>query len=190
MNLLDHVRIGARASRLANHRLHTSMAAMGDAEFGAPRTGFFPSLAATLNHVLVVDIFYIAALYREHDMREQWRRFVPCTGVAGLTECQQVSDERLIALLDRFDDTALDADVFMDRAPSPSRTDRAGHVLAHLFMHQTHHRGQAHAMLSSTGIEPPQLDDFLLPSDAPYRSDDLKAMGWTERDIFGADERS
>jgi uncharacterized damage-inducible protein DinB len=31
-------------------------------------------------------------------------------------------------------------------------------VLAHLFNHQTHHRGQAHAMLSSTKLAPPSLD--------------------------------
>ena len=41
-------------------------------------------------------------------------------------------------------------------------TDIAARVLAHLFMHQTHHRGQAHAMLSGTPVRPPQLDEFLL----------------------------
>ncbi len=189
MNLLDHVRIGAKANRLANHRLHEAMASMTAAEFAAPRTGFFPSLAATLNHVLVVDIYYVAALHREADMRTRWERFAPCTEVGALAARQRASDERLIALLATLDAPALDADIFMDRTPSPSRTDRAGHVLAHLFMHQTHHRGQAHAMLSSTAIPPPQLDDFLLPSDARFRTDDLSALGWTERDVFGADAR-
>jgi uncharacterized damage-inducible protein DinB len=32
-------------------------------------------------------------------------------------------------------------------------------ILLHLFNHQTHHRGQAHACLSIlTGVEPPSLD--------------------------------
>jgi uncharacterized damage-inducible protein DinB len=31
-------------------------------------------------------------------------------------------------------------------------------VLAHIFNHQTHHRGQAHAMLSGTSVSPPPLD--------------------------------
>jgi uncharacterized damage-inducible protein DinB len=31
-------------------------------------------------------------------------------------------------------------------------------VLAHLFNHQAHHRGQAHAMLASTEVAPPTLD--------------------------------
>jgi uncharacterized damage-inducible protein DinB len=31
-------------------------------------------------------------------------------------------------------------------------------VLAHMFNHQTHHRGQAHGLLSQTAIAPPPLD--------------------------------
>ena len=64
MRLLDHVRSCVRANRLANRRLHAAMIGLPAAEFQAPRTGFFPSLAATLNHILAVDIYYIAALHR------------------------------------------------------------------------------------------------------------------------------
>ena len=46
--------------------------------------------------------------------------------------------------------------------PVPERTDR---LLAHLFQHQIHHRGQAHAMLSGSGVAPPQLDEFFLDYD-------------------------
>ena len=31
-------------------------------------------------------------------------------------------------------------------------------LLAHFFNHQTHHRGQAHALLSQTEVAPPSLD--------------------------------
>ncbi len=43
--------------------------------------------------------------------------------------------------------------------------ERIDAVLPHLFQHQIHHRGQAHAMLSSTGVAPPQLDEFFLDFD-------------------------
>jgi uncharacterized damage-inducible protein DinB len=36
--------------------------------------------------------------------------------------------------------------------------DPAGLMLAHLFNHQTHHRGQVHVMLSQTTVRPPALD--------------------------------
>ena len=31
-------------------------------------------------------------------------------------------------------------------------------VLGHIFNHQTHHRGQVHALLSGTPVAPPSLD--------------------------------
>ena len=46
----------------ANHRLHTACAALSQTEFEAARTGFFPSLKATLNHILIIDWFYVDAL--------------------------------------------------------------------------------------------------------------------------------
>ena len=68
---------------------------------------------------------------------------------------------------------------------SEQEIDRIASVLAHLTMHQTHHRGQAHAMLSGTTVAPPQLDEFLMPSETALRVADLQALGWTERDLFG-----
>ena len=50
-------------------------------------------------------------------------------------------------------------------------------VLAHLFLHQIHHRGQVHDMLSIAGERPPQLDEFLLSCDAPLRDAEARALG-------------
>lgn len=35
---------------------------------------------------------------------------------------------------------------------------RGGHILLTLFNHQTHHRGQIHALLTQSGVVPPPLD--------------------------------
>jgi uncharacterized damage-inducible protein DinB len=75
----------------------------------------------------------------------------------------------------------------MDRGSGNVQRDQAGHVLAHLYMHQTHHRGQVHAMLSGTPVKPPQLDEFLMPSDAPLRDEDMRALGWNEAKVYGAE---
>lgn len=182
--LADALRIQAHANRLANRRLHAAIATLPDAEFDAPRTSFFPSLAQTLNHLLVVDLFYIGALHGDAGLASVYDRFVPCATIAELAERQRTSDERLIAYCDRLDDAGCDAWVDMDRGTHVQR-DRAVHVLQHVFMHQTHHRGQAHAMLSGTAAKPPQLDEFLMPSDASFRVDDMAALGWREREVYG-----
>jgi uncharacterized damage-inducible protein DinB len=184
VRLVAALRIQARANRLANHRLHVAMAALPEAAWLAPRVGFFGSLAATLNHILAVDLYYIGALWRDSGIEAGYRAFVPAPWLAALAPRQRDSDERLIAFCDGLaDDEACDAEVQMDRGSHVQR-DRAGHVLAHLFMHQTHHRGQAHAMLSGTVVAPPQLDEFLMPSDAPLRAADMAALGWREQDVY------
>ena len=101
-----------------------------------------------------------------------------------LAAAQMKSDQRLIDWCDAADDAALEATVDMDRETSIQR-DLARHVLMHLLTHQVHHRGQAHAMLSGTAIKPPQLDEFLMPSETRFRTEDLAAIGWTEEDLFG-----
>ena len=65
MELLVFLRVQVRANRLANHRLHAAMAALSREDYEAPRTSFFPSLAKTLEHILAVDLYYLAALHRE-----------------------------------------------------------------------------------------------------------------------------
>ncbi len=184
MTLTGQLRIQAHANRLANQRLHAAMAALTEADFDAPRVGFFPSLSATLNHILAVDLYYVGALCRERAVAAARETFVPCRTLAELAPRQRRSDERLIVLCDTLDDAGCDAIVDMDRGSYVQR-DRAGHVLAHLFMHQTHHRGQAHAMLSGTTVAPPQLDEFLMPSDAKFRVADMAALGWSEAKVYG-----
>jgi uncharacterized damage-inducible protein DinB len=183
MNALELLRIGARANRLANRRLHEAMAVLSREDFHAPRTSFFPSLALTLNHILAIDIYYIDALEGTEGMAERYEGFVPASTIGDLAERQRASDERLIAAVERLSDAA--APVAMDRGGGRVQRDVAAHVLAHLYMHQTHHRGQVHAMLAGTAVAPPQLDEFLMPSDAPLREADMRKLGWSEARVYG-----
>ncbi len=185
MQLADHLRVQARANRLANRRLHAAMAPLTRAELHAPRTGFFPSLIATLNHILAVDLYYIGALHDEADLALHWARFVPDDELPALATRQRASDERLIAFCDALVAAGCARVVAMDRGEGRVQRDRAANVLAHVAMHQTHHRGQVHAMLSGTAVAPPQLDEFLMPSEPHFRVADMAALGWTEREVFG-----
>ncbi len=183
--LAGALRLQAHANRLANRRLHAAMALLSDADFAAPRVGFFPSLALTLNHLLAVDGYYIACLQgRGEEGAARYRAFVPAASVAGLAARQAESDGALIAFCRALDDAGCGAPVAMPRGDHVQH-DRVAHVLAHLFMHQTHHRGQAHAMLSSTAVPPPQLDEFLMPSEPHLRTADMAALGWDEADVYG-----
>jgi uncharacterized damage-inducible protein DinB len=184
MELLSHLRTRARANRLANLRLHTAMAALSRADYDAPRTSFFPSLAKTLEHILAVDLYYLAALHGEADMARVWDTAPAGVALAELAAAQAVSDRRFIAHLDGLTLTALDEVVALDRGAGRIQRERRGNVIAHLLDHQMHHRGQAHAMLAGTAVKPPPLDEFLMPSEAHFRVAELQALGWSEADLF------
>ena len=181
--LQQTVRTLAHANRLANRRLHAACLQLAPEEFIAPRTGFFPSLWATLNHILIVDWYYIAALYREADMARAWNSETPFDTMPALVAAQVTSDQRLIDWCERADDAALDEMIDMDRGRFV-QLDRARDVLLHLITHQIHHRGQVHAMMSGTAVKPPQLDEFVMPSDAKFRVDDMHGLGWSEETVY------
>jgi uncharacterized damage-inducible protein DinB len=175
-SLVDHFRRMARNNAWANDRLLTACRQLTDAEFAAPRVSFFPSLRLTLNHILQVDRNYLA------DMRGLGRQSLPPWKIhddpAALAEAQRRIDRELVAFCDGLSEADLDRVVTIDRKDGLDYRESIGAILAHLFQHQIHHRGQAHAMLAGTRVPPPQLDEFLLDSDAGRRADDLKRLGF------------
>ena len=177
--------IQAHANRLANRRLQASLAGLSTSDLHARRTSFFPTLIGTLNHLLAVDLYYIAALHGEPDMEAQYRRFAPHDELASYAAAQDASDTKLVAFCDKLDDARANAVVRMLHSERPPKSDLACLVLEHLFMHQTHHRGQVHAMLAGTQVKPPQLDEFLMRVDEPFRVMEMSALGWSEREVYG-----
>ena len=175
----------------ANHRLLAACGRLSQADFVAPRTSFFPTLKATLNHNLTVDRYYVDALERafrgDPPNREVDRFFEPeepFATCAELAPAQRAVDRRLVAACDALTDAALDRPVpVMRRAGIAS--ENATRLLAHLFQHQIHHRGQAHAMLAGTTVKPPQLDEFFCANEAHLRAAELAELGLSEAAIWG-----
>ena len=184
MELLPFLRTQARANRLANRRLHAAMRALSREEYEAARTSFFPSLAKTLEHILAVDLYYLAALYGERGAERIWREAPAGVSFETIAAAQATADRRFIDHLDALAAPGLDEIVEMERGEGRIQRERRGHVIAHLLNHQVHHRGQAHAMLAGTAVRPPQLDEFLMASEAHLRVDDLRALGWSEATLF------
>jgi uncharacterized damage-inducible protein DinB len=178
--LVGHVVAMARNNAWANHRLLSACEALSPAAFAAPRTSFFPSLRATFNHILWVDQYYIDALEGLDALRRYSEPDPDFADARSMRLAQTASDKRLIAFCERQTEETLARDCVL---PRPNRTPpptRVAAVLEHLFQHQIHHRGQAHAMLSDTDVKPPQLDEFFLAGEQHLRRDELRALGLPE----------
>ncbi|WP_395407361.1 DinB family protein [Pseudoduganella sp. UC29_106] len=191
--LSRHLRAAAYNNAWANHRLLRACAQLSQENFEAGRTGFFPSLKATLNHILTVDWFYIDALERNlrgepphPDYQSFFRPEQPFASAAELRAAQRASDQRLIDYASNLTDDMLDEIVVIQRIGHEQRDTRE-RLLAHVYQHQIHHRGQVHNMLSATPVAPPQLDEFYAAGEAPLRTQDFIELGWTEEQIWGID---
>src|SRR5438105_11239669 len=168
----------------ANHRLLTACLGLPPDEFTAHRTGFFPSLRATLNHILIIDHFYVDAMEGGTLGPAAWADQEPCATVAALKQAQAAIDRRLLKIVEALDSAGLQRSVSIHRGTSIQR-ERMDRRLLHLFQHQLHHRGQAPTTLRATSVSPPQLDEFFSAGEAPLRVAEFAELGWTEKKIWG-----
>ena len=167
----------ARNNAWANHRLLSACEALTPEEFAAPRTSFFPSLRKTLNHILDVDLYYIDALEGLDALRRYSEPDRDYADARSLRLVQTASDKRLIAFCERQTDESVQGDCVLPRPNRKPPPTSVASVLEHLFQHDIHHRGQAHAMLAGTRVKPPQLDEFFLAGEEELRRDELRELG-------------
>jgi uncharacterized damage-inducible protein DinB len=189
--LAHHFATMAFNNAWSNHRLLSAVSQLTSGEFAERRTSFFPSLKATLNHLVTVDWFYVDALERslaEKPVNTEAARFFepeePFATCEPLCEAQRAVDRRLIDVCRGLTDETLDIPVGVFRRTGV-QYETATRLLAHLFQHQIHHRGQAHAMLAGTRIAPPPLDEFFCAEEAHLRAGDFAALGFSEEMIWG-----
>ena len=172
-----HFRAMARNNAWSNHRLLKACRELSQDEFEAKRVGFFPSLQLTLNHILLVDWYYLDGLEKGGRGLSIFESEVPFPTLSDLAVAQRATDTRLVRYCDGLTEEALEEVVTFDRGEHGLHREAVHAVLTHLYVHQIHHRGQAHAMLAGTRIKPPQLDEFFLAGDAPLREHELTELG-------------
>jgi uncharacterized damage-inducible protein DinB len=188
--LAHHFFTMAANNAWANHRLLAACAQLPQQDFTATRTSFFPSLKATLNHILTVDWYYVDALERalrgqpaNTDAARFFEPEEPFATCAEISTAQHAVDQRLLAACRELTDAQMQMPVAVSRRAGVQR-ESVTRLLAHLFQHQIHHRGQAHAMLAGTPVEPPQLDEFFCANEAHLRAQELREIGLSEEAIW------
>jgi len=175
MSALPLLRHFARNNKWSNLRLLRACAQLSESDYLAARTSFFPSIHKTLTHIVLVDEYYLDALEAGERGLSIFDDEEPFDTLAEVMRAQHAADARLVAFVDGLtDEAALGRAVTLPRSDGP-HLDRVGDVLAHLFVHQLHHRGQVHAMLAGTPVAPPQLDEYFLADDRANAEQELAA---------------
>jgi uncharacterized damage-inducible protein DinB len=160
----DYVRTMAAYNAEMNRRLYDAAGKLSDAERKQQRGAFWSTIHGTLNHVLWGDRAWMsrfagwpkpdvpikqsAAMYDHFDALAAERR---------------QADENIIAWADGVDAPWLAGDLtWVSAAVNREFTRPRGFLVTHMFNHQTHHRGQAHAMITAAGQPTGDTDLFLV----------------------------
>ncbi len=155
--LIGHFRRLAAYNAAANRVLYDACAALDDAELRRPRAAVFGSILGTLNHILLGDRIWLDRFDG---------RTVPSTGldtilheeVEALAAARTTEDARIIAFADRLTPAWLAGRLRYVNNSGRTCDDPTVVLVAHMFNHQTHHRGQVHGLLCQTDRRPPSLD--------------------------------
>ena len=135
----------------ANRRLYDAAAKLPDADYRAERGAFFGSVHRTLNHLLVTDRIWMRRLTGEGPTYITLD-VVPYDDLESLRSEREAEDKRIVSFVEGLDDAQLAANVTYRTITSPQEiTQPLAPALLHLFNHETHHRGQVHALLSGFG---------------------------------------
>jgi uncharacterized damage-inducible protein DinB len=159
-----YIRTMAEYNAEMNRRLYAAADRLSDAERRLPRGAFWSSIHGTLTHILWGDRQWMSRF-------DNWPR--PTTAIkqsaqmiedfAELRATREQADADISRWAAKVDDAWLAEDlVWFSGAANREVRAPLRLLVTHFFNHQTHHRGQAHAMLTAAGEETGDTDLFLV----------------------------
>lgn len=154
----QHFMMFAAYNAWANERVYEAASALGPEEQNRDTGAFFGSLIGTLNHVLVADRIWLKRFTGEGDAPASLDA-VLYPEFGGLRAARAAEDGRIVRWVGSLTEKAL-AGRFTYMTVTDMRTvsQRIAPALDHFFNHQTHHRGQAHTILTMLGRPSVPLD--------------------------------
>ena len=158
MSMTTHFRMFAGYNAWANVRLYRAATALPDADFRADRGAFFRSVHGTLNHLLATDRIWMKRFTGAGDAPDRLDAIV-FESLVSLEAARFAEDARIVGYVEALTEAGLAGVIRYRRVSTPHlQTQQLAPALAHWFNHQTHHRGQVHALLGGLGVEAPELD--------------------------------
>ncbi len=149
-----YVRTLAAYNAEMNRRLYAAAALLSDDDRRADGGAFWRSIDGTFRHLLWADHMWMSRLAgwdKPDVVLAHSDRFGP-DGFAALQAAREDTDTRLNGWAAGLDETALAGELTWFSGATNQQVSRPRWLLmAHLFNHQTHHRGQAHALLTRAG---------------------------------------
>ena len=154
----------ARYNAWMNTRLYALCATLPDDELRADRGAFFGSIYATLNHIAYADLAFLSRFTGEPAVVPELNVDL-FGGFAALRAEREAIDRRLVAWTATLTpDWLAEALTYVSKVDGASRTRPHWLLVAHLFNHQAHHRGQVTTLLAQRGLDMGSTDLPFMPT--------------------------
>ena len=154
----EHYTTFAGYNAWANRRVYEAAARLSDTDYRADRGAFFKSMHGTLNHLLTTDRVWMKRFTGEGEAPDRLDTILH-ERLSDLRAAREAEDRRIAAYVDGLDEERLAGVIRYRRVSTPEEfVQKLMPALNHWFNHQTHHRGQAHMILTSLGQTAPELD--------------------------------
>jgi len=157
----------ARYNAWANERLYAGARGISDESYRRDVGAFFRSLHGTLNHLLVADRIWMRRFTGEgeHPARLDAILF---DDLPSLEAARRAEDARIVRYVEGLREEEIAGELAYSTTRGVPQRFALRDLLAHFFNHQTHHRGQAHCILTVLGVpEPRPLDLLAMLREAP-----------------------
>ncbi|SDA65846.1 DinB family protein [Mesorhizobium qingshengii] len=157
----QHFMMFAAYNQWANSRIYDAAAELDDEEFNRDVGAFFGSMMGTLNHLLTADRIWMKRFTGEGDAPTTLDAIL-YRALPGLRMAREAEDKRIVGWVGGLSDKALTGRfTYMTVSDMRTVSQRLAPALDHVFNHQTHHCGQAHAILTILGRPSLGLDLML-----------------------------
>lgn len=166
----DYVRLMTRYNEWQNQGLFGAADGLPDTERRRERGAFFGSIEKTLNHLLWADRMWLHRFTGSPPPKAEGiaQSTAEAPDWPALWRDRRALDAAILAWAAYLQPADLEGDfAWFSRATGRHRSEPRGLLIVHMFNHQTHHRGQVHAMLTAAGATPPDTDLAFMPGQGP-----------------------
>jgi uncharacterized damage-inducible protein DinB len=147
----ERYRMFAGYNAWANERLYDAAGNLSDADYRADHGAFFKSVHGTLNHLLVGDRIWMQRFTGTGDAPRRLD-VVLHEDFESLREARRAEDLRISRFCSELGEEQINRDFsYRTIVNATTITQPLAPALDHFFNHQTHHRGQVHALLTAIG---------------------------------------
>lgn len=162
MSLKHHFELLAAYNQWMNLNIYEAAGHLSPTDLAKDRGAFFGSILGTLNHILVADTIWLKRFATHPSCLNSLREVAELPSPASLDQIifndfESLSghrvwlDRKIIGWIDALSDSDLDFVLSYRNTKGIPGNKRYSNLVLHFFNHQTHHRGQASALLSQAG---------------------------------------